>query len=58
MIPDFAPDDELVAKIRDLLPQIPEGHPAIEKSLKESVDEFERLSRGKKLSQQVIDSLT
>lgn len=57
LIPGYGNDDETVAKIQELIPQIPEGHPAILKSLKSNIGTFERIGRGKKLSQSVIDSL-
>lgn len=57
MVPGYGNDDLTVSKIKELIPQIPEGHPAVLKSLKTNIDTFERVSRGKKLSQSVIDSL-
>ena len=57
MVPDYANEDEMVLKIQELVGSIPEGHPATVKSLNESVDSMVRTSRGKKLSQEIIDSL-
>jgi len=60
MVPDYADEDEMINKILQLIRRIQEnseGYPAVVKSLNESIDSFTRTSRGKKLSQKVIDSL-
>ena len=57
LLPGYDQYSVTVEKIRELLPQIPEGYPAVVKSLTESIDVFERLDRGRTLSQYVIDSL-
>ena len=57
MVPDYAEEKVTIEKLTKLVKNIPEGYPAVARSLNESIDTFIRTSRGKELSQEVIDAL-